>query len=111
MNKFDVNVANVQMSVAPTVVTTVLDPDSYDKGYNQGLAEGYEQATAGVITLRDTETGSVYSVYVSNGKLMMREIETADPVLDEVKLKDAATSLTYSLYVSSGNLMMKESEE
>lgn len=76
MNKFDVNVANVRMSVAPTVVTTVLDPDSYDKGYEQGLADGYGQAAAaGVVTLTDTVTGKNYTLYVADGKLMMKESE------------------------------------
>lgn len=38
---FDINTVSVQMTVAPTTVTTVLDPESYDKGYNAGETDGH----------------------------------------------------------------------
>lgn len=43
--EYKVHTMSVQMTVAPTTVTTVLDPKSYDKGYDAGneagIAEGY----------------------------------------------------------------------
>ena len=43
---FDINTVSVQMTVAPTTVTTVLDPESYDKGYNAGETEGHKTGKA-----------------------------------------------------------------
>lgn len=44
--RYDVHTLSVQMTVAPTTVTTVLDPDSYDKGYNAGVADGHKTGKA-----------------------------------------------------------------
>lgn len=40
---FDINTVSVQMTVTPTTVTTVLDPESYDKGYEVGKSDGMEE--------------------------------------------------------------------
>lgn len=44
--RYDIHTLSVQMTVAPTTVTTVLDPDSYDKGYNAGETEGHKNGKA-----------------------------------------------------------------
>lgn len=40
---FDVNTVSVQMTVSPTTITTVLDPKSYDKGYDAGHTSGEQK--------------------------------------------------------------------
>ena len=44
--RYDVHTASVQMTVAPTTVTVVPDPDSYDKGYQAGETEGHKTGKA-----------------------------------------------------------------
>lgn len=40
---YDIDTLSVQMTVAPTTITTVPDPDSYDNGYNAGKEVGAQE--------------------------------------------------------------------
>ena len=68
------------------------------------------ELTSGVV-MRDRNAEKCYEIYVSDGKLAMKECAMRSDASNGITMIDRATGVSYIVYVSAGKLTMTESEE
>ena len=68
------------------------------------------ELTSGIV-MRDQNADKCYAIYVSDGKLAMKECAMRSGASNGITMIDRTTGVSYIIYVSAGKLTMRESEE